>query len=604
METVNALQYLLGAVLKDAWANSYLLLGAGASMVVWATVRFFLNCNKIANIEIPEPEEIKPQWDGPTVDSPELKGSGPDKIQCVDPATSQLLAIVDAMRPTDVADLVQKARDAQKDWALTSFAQRRKVLTDLNAFVTSNQDTICKVAARDSGKTFVDGLLGEVLTTCEKISWTVEHGEKVLKPEYRPVNWIMVHKHARVVYQPLGVVGAIVSWNYPFHNLYGPIISALFAGNAIVLKASEYVAWSTTTYFSRIIKEILQQNGHSPDLVQFVVGYADVGQELIKHVDKVTFIGSPAVGKLIMAQAAETLTPVVLELGGKDAAVVCDDCDFNQVIDTTMRGFFQNSGQNCIGLERVVVHTAIYDRYVAVMQDKIKALTQGPALKGAFDVGAMVMPASIAKIEALVDDAVAKGAKLLTGGKGGSLWKHSGQYFQPTMLVDVTTDMAIANEEVFGPVCAVFRYQDDAEALKIVNSCSYGLGANVFSLDKQRAERMAMKIMTGMVNINDFAVSYMCQSLPFGGVKISGFDRFAGPEGLRGNCLVKAVTSDRIPGVRTQIPPPLRYPMTAQSFQMAQGLVNTLYSPWISGRLNGIAALAGLKKSPAKEKQN
>eukprot|EP00123_Amoebidium_parasiticum_P013133 comp21791_c0_seq1/m.30967 comp21791_c0_seq1/g.30967 ORF comp21791_c0_seq1/g.30967 comp21791_c0_seq1/m.30967 type:complete len:607 (-) comp21791_c0_seq1:178-1998(-) len=592
MDTLNALKDLLVAVFSDTTTHVGTLLLLGVVMVAIFVARYLAAYSAAPKVDVPVPEEVQPGWEGKVLDTLDLKAAGTDKIQCFDPATGESLGSVKAWSREDVAEGVKKAREAQKSWAKTSFEERKRVLRSLMEFVVRNQETICKVAARDSGKTMVDGIFGEILTTCEKISWTLQHGEDVLKPEYRSVGLIMSHKHARVVYEPLGVVAAIVSWNYPFHNVYGPIISALFAGNAIVLKTSEYVAWSTTHYWSQIIKAILRECGHSEDLVQFVVGYADAGSELIKHVDKVTFIGSPGVGKLVMKEASEHLTPVVLELGGKDAAILCDDCDFNQVCNVTMRGFFQNCGQNCIGLERAIVHEKIYDKYVEEMQKRIACLSQGPTLKGSYDCGAMAMGASAAKIEALVQDAVSKGARLLLGGKGGKFFNGQGQYFQPTMLVDVLPNMEIAQEEVFGPVVLVMKFRTEEEALQIVNGCRYGLGSNVFSLDSKRAERLARGIQAGMCNINDFAVSYLCQSLPFGGVKISGFDRFAGPEGLRGNCLVKAITSDRIPGVRTDIPPPLNYPMNASSFSFARSLVDVLYSPSVAARLKAIVTLA------------
>jgi len=274
-----------------------------------------------------------------------------------------------------------------------------------------------------------------------------------------------------------------------------------------------------------------------------------------------------------MAAASDSLTPVVLELGGKDPMVLCDDADFSQSCNVAMRGFFQNCGQNCIGLERLVVQAPIYDRVVDELTKRVRALRQvrcrasprvagptqaqqrahsdrcscgvgatgqGAPLEEEVDVGAMTMPNAWVKLEDLVKDAVAKGARLLAGGKRleHPTWTH-GFYFAPTVLADVTPDMKIAQEEVFGPVVVIMRFTTDEEALHIVNSAPYGLGASVFSSNAERAERLVRGIRSGMCNVNDFAVNYLCQSLPFGGVKISGFDRFAGPEGLRGNCLVR-----------------------------------------------------------------
>lgn len=315
----------------------------------------------------------------------------------------------------------------------------------------------------------VDGAFGEVLTTCEKIRWTLDHGEAALRTEYRSVGMLTLHKTARVEYTPMGVLAAIIPWNYPFHNMFGQIISALFAGNALVIKVSEHASWSSA-YYAGIVKAALEQLGHDSALLQIVTGFGPTGAALINAgVDKVTFIGSPGVGKLVMRQAAETLTPVVLELGGKDAAVVCDDCDFDQVVNLSLRGTFQNCGQNCIGLERLVVQESIYKRFVDVMENKVRKLIQGPPMEGNFDCGAMTMGAAQMKgIQDLVDQAVSLGARLLAGGKPNPQFP-GGPFFMPTLLVDVTRDMKIAQTEVFGPVMTIMKFTDDADAVAIVS---------------------------------------------------------------------------------------------------------------------------------------
>jgi len=299
----------------------------------------------------------------------------------------------------------------------------------------------------------------------------------------------------------------------------------------------------------------------------------------------------------VMKKAAETLTPVCLELGGKDAAVICDDCDFEQVVQIAMRGTFQNCGQNCIGLERLVVHAGIYDKFVARVEKEVNLLTQGPPMDGDFDCGAMTMGVQeIARIKVLVDKAVEQGARLLAGGSRNEELMD-GSFMRPTLLVDVTKEMDIARNEVFGPVMTVMKAADDADAVAIVNSTRYGLGSSVFSLDYGRAGKIARALRTGMTNLNDFGINYLCQALPFGGVMDSGFDRFAGVEGLRGCCNMRAVTSDKVTGVRTSIPPPLQYPIKKSGFTFVSGLIDMFYAPGIWTKLGGIKKLitAGLQ---------
>ncbi|EGD79685.1 aldehyde dehydrogenase [Salpingoeca rosetta] len=413
---------------------------------------------------------------------------------------------------------------------------------------------------------------------------------------------LMMHKIARLEYVPLGVLGAIIPWNYPFHNMYGQIISALFAGNGIVLKVSEYASWSSRYYLS-IVHAALRAVGYSPDLVQVVTGFGATGAALVNGgVDKVVFIGSPGVGKLVMRAAADTLTPVVLELGGKDAAVVCEDCDFGQVVNLALRGTFQNCGQNCIGLERMIVHKDVYDKFVDALAAKVGALRQGAPLAGDVDCGAMTMGRPAAeKLEKMVEEAVRSGARLLAGGHVNTIAGCSGGFFQPTLLVDVTPDMHIAQEETFGPIMTLMRAEDDEDAIRIANSVEYGLGSSVFSKNYARAERIAAAFTTGMCNVNDYGVNYLCQSLPFGGVKISGFDRFAGVEGLRGCCHMRSITTDKFYGVRTDIPPPLQYPLTGSGFEFCRNLVNLFYSStWLQriGAAYNLAVIGATEKKP------
>jgi len=316
----------------------------------------------------------------------------------------------------------------------------------------------------------------------------------------------------------------------------------------------------------------------------------------VSRADKITFIGSPGVGKMVMKQASETLTPVVLELGGKDAAVVLDDADMTQVEQIVLRVSLQNCGQNCAGCEQVIAHTKIYDKLRDVLHQKVAKLTQGPASSGkTYDCGAMTMGAAAGrKIQRLIDDAVKKGAKVLVGGKFD---ESKPCFYPPTMIVDVTTEMAIFKEEVFGPVLVMLRADSDDDAVRLVNEGEFGLGGAVFSNNVERADRVLKRMKTGMGNVNDFGINYLCQSLPFGGTKISGFDRFAGIEGLRGNCLMRAETHDRIPGVKTTVPPPMQYPLGANSFEFTVHLVKVLYGNF-SQMLAGVVGLALFKKQP------
>ncbi|KAJ2055679.1 Meiotic Sister-Chromatid recombination aldehyde dehydrogenase [Coemansia sp. S2] len=537
--------------------------------------------------ELKPPSESLPGWkSGKLLDQPSIFVEGrPDLIQCFDPATGRSLGQVPATTVDQLNDKLKRARNAQKTWALTTFEQRRQVLRTLNEFVLGHQREICQVACRDSGKTLIDATLGEVLTTNAKLQWTIKNGEDALKDDSRDPGFMMMYKRAKVIYQPRGVVAALVSWNYPFHNTVGPVISALFSGNAIVVKASEHVAWSMT-YWEQMVKRALNICGHDPELVQFVTGFADIGNALTSSplVDHITFIGSPEVGKMVMKSASVNLTPVTLELGGKDCAIVFADADMSQCIPVLMRGVIQNASQNCIGIERILVQEGAYDKFVAEMERRIKTVRLGAVLDdgdAGVDCGAMVLSNCFGRLESLIADAVAKGACCLVGGHPYVHPRHPrGQYFEPTLLVDVTPEMDITRNETFGPIMVIMKFKDEQDALDRVHSSPYGLGSSVFSGDRARGRRVALKLRTGMANVNDFGVNYICQALPFGGVGISGFGRFAGPEGLRALCVEKAFTEDRFPFVKTPIPPIVDYPIqdAEKGYQFTQQIVAFAYS--------------------------
>lgn len=533
--------------------------------------------------------------EGPSHPEMSLKDpKSPGFVQCYDPATLQHLGQVEAMTPARVNEICARAKAAQAEWSKTSFEERRRVLMTMQKYITTHIHDIARVAARDSGKPLLDALLGEVLTTCEKIRTVCAEGEGWLKREKRPSGPLMMHKDAYVEYHPLGVLGIIAPWNYPFHNVYNHVVSGLFAGNAVVSKVSEYTCWSSA-YFSRIISAALEACGHDPALVQVVTGFGEAGAALVAcpDVDKVIFTGSPGVGRLVMKGAAPHLKPVILELGGKDPLVVCEDAKLAEVVPMAMRGCFQNAGQNCCGIERVFCYAGIVDRFVETVKPMIAALRQGPALgHGPVDVGAMVMPRQLEIIKELVDDAVAKGATLHVGGRRNEEFPH-GNFFLPTLLTGVTPDMRIAKEEVFGPVMAVATVpdDDDEKAISMVNECDFGLGSAVFSNNQARATRIGERIRAGMTTVNDFGVNYLVQALPFGGIKESGFGRFAGPEGLRACCLMKSVVVDKTSLCRTAIPPPLQYPIAPSGLDFGKAMIGMFYGS-LAQRVSSLFVLA------------
>ncbi len=261
----------------------------------------------------------------------------PNQIQCFDPATLQLIRTVPALTKDEVNTLCLQAKNAQKSWSQTTYKQRRLVLRTIQKYILSHQEDICRVCSRDSGKPKVDALLGEIMTTCEKIRCMNVNGEEWLQPSLRPVGPMMMHKTAYVEYVPYGVLGVIAPWNYPFHNMLNHVISGLFSGNAVVSKVSEHTAWSSI-YFTNIVRKALEVCGHDVNVVQTLTGFGDCGAALVdcEYVDKIIFTGSPKVGRMVMKGCSSNLKPCILELGGKDPMVFCDDVNIEVCIKNTM----------------------------------------------------------------------------------------------------------------------------------------------------------------------------------------------------------------------------------------------------------------------------
>ncbi|CAD6888351.1 unnamed protein product [Tilletia controversa] len=544
--------------------------------------------------------------DAVLLDQPSIRDPArPDQIRAYDPATGLYLGHIPADTPATITAKVARAQAAQREWAQTNFAQRRRFLRTLLKWCVDDAEGIAHVCCRDTGKSAIDAAFGEILTTCSKLEWTIAHGERVLAPEKRPGNLLLMHKQCWVYHEPIGVVAACVSWNYPFHNVLGPLIAALFAGNAIVLKASENVAWSSH-FFIEAVRTILDRLGFPQDVVQLVTCWPEHADALTTHEDirHITFIGSEPVGKLVAAAAVKHLTPTVIELGGKDPAVILPSADLKYFNSTFLRAVFQGGGQNCIGLERFIVARSILPEFLSLVKTRVEALRCGSYLDdalagpyasktGDIDVGAMINPARFEELEGLISNAVQKGAEVLVGGRrlGQTKWK-AGAFFAPTLITGVTRDMRIAQEEVFAPIMLVMPFDTIDEAIEIANSTRYGLGSSVFGAKREECQYVAKRLKSGMVNINDFGVSYLAQSLPFGGVKASGYGRFGGSEGLLGLTDAKAVTEDRFfRTLRTGIPPPLDYPLQARSWPFVRSLVEFAYGASLVQRGRGIVGL-------------
>lgn len=462
-------------------------------------------------------------------------------------------------------------------------------------YVIDHADEIAEISIKESGKVRLEAISGELLPTCEKIRYICSAGESALAEESRSVPALLFLKKATVRYFPLGVIGCIVPGNFPFHNAVSHITTAIFAGNGAVVKVSE---WGTLSraFVQRMYNTILARRGHDPNLVAVIPGYGETGAALIAGgVDKILFIGSPTTGQRVMKACADNFVPVTLELGGKDPLIIFDDADFEQAATIAMRASFWNAGQNCISAERIYVQDGIYDKFLAWVTPKIKAMRQGDAMQGTYDIGAFGIPQQAAHVEALVQDAIQKGGKVLAGGRKNPNTPEGGRFFEPTLLVDVNHDMDCVKKECFGPVMLVIRFKNEEDLIRGVNSSDFALGASVFTKDYAKADRIGRSIASGMVAVNEWGLSALVSSLPFGGQKLSGFGRFAGVEGLRDFCHQQALITDRF-GIRAPQPTWLSYPLPDYAPDIMKRAIGILYGHGFWEKVKQVRAILAVVK--------
>ncbi|TFK34820.1 Aldehyde/histidinol dehydrogenase [Crucibulum laeve] len=578
--------------------------------------RYQTKHNRAVPFEYAAPPPADPKWEALPIKHANLEShlENPDVMPAMnvpgcryitsfDPATGLHIGTFLADDEAVIQNKINLAATAQETWKETTFTQRRRVIRSLMKWLVDNQDVCARVACRDTGKTLIDAALGEILTTCSKMEWLIDHGEKALRPEKRAGNLMLSYKKSEVHFEPLGVVAGIVSWNYPLHNAWSPILASIFAGNGVVLKCSEHVIWSTT-WFVGAITECLRICGHDPELVQVVCCYPEQADALTRSPDikHITFIGSETVGRKIAVAATEHLTPVTLELGGKDPAVILSGTDLKKWASLWMRGVFQNMGQNCIGIERLIVHASQYDDLHEIFAERVPKLRAGsvmaPTQEGyvsTVDCGSMISGDRFQALSRIIQTAEEGGANITgEGGRYNHVYLENGYYFTPTVVGPVDPSMEIAQQELFAPIALLMPYDTIDEAVEIANGTRYGLGASVFGPDQEKCLKIAKRLECGMVSINDFGVFYMNQDLPFGGTKYSGYGRFGGPEGLRSLTNPKAIMVDRWPTfIQTSIPRVMDYPLRSlyQSWEFSSGLVRFLYADGWRARLRGLFAL-------------
>jgi acyl-CoA reductase-like NAD-dependent aldehyde dehydrogenase len=466
-----------------------------------------------------------------TVDTPAV-----ETFDTTDPATGELVGRFPVHGPAAVQSTVEQARAAAQWWAGLGFAGRAERLAAWRVLLAGKVAELAELVHREGGKPVADAVI-EIATILEHLTWAPANAERVLgRRKVRP-GLLLANHAATLEYQPYGVVGVIGPWNYPVFTPMGSIAYALAAGNAVVFKPSEY----TPAVGDWLVRSFAQVVPEQP-VLQLVTGGGTTGAALCRAgVDKVAFTGSTATAKKIMATCAETLTPVLLECGGKDAMVVDADADVDAAATAALWGGMANAGQTCVGIERVYAVDAVYDDFVAKLAAKAAVLRPGDDREAAY--GPATMPSQVDVIRRHVTDALDRGGRAVVGGADSV----RAPYVEPVVLVDVPEDAAAVREETFGPTLTVTRVRDADEAVEKANASSYGLGAAVFA--KARGEEIARRLRTGMASVNAVLTFAGVGALPFGGVGDSGFGRVHGEDGLREFARSKAVTRQRFPSL-------------------------------------------------------
>ncbi len=474
-----------------------------------------------------------PSWPGGghgerTMAEPSVEHAAPERepelarmLEVRRPADGSLIGEIELTAPVDVLQAVERARTVQRQWIELTAEERFRTLARLAEAVGDNARSIAESIRDETGKPELEAM-SEVLMVLDLLRYYDEVAPRILRRQWVKTGWL-IGKSAYIYREPFGVVGVITPWNYPFMLPMDVIAAALYGGNAAVVKPSEYTPFSALKSL-----ELCKAAGLPDGLLQILPGDAHVGEALAASgVDKLVFIGSPRTGRKVMARAAENLTPVALELGGKDAAIVLEDADLDRAANGIVFGAFFNAGQTCLSIERAFVVDKVHDELVQRIAEQTKKLRVGTT--GDYDVGPMTTTDQLRVVEEQLEDALLRGARVVAGGER---LEDGSNVFLPTVLADVDASMKVMWEETFGPLLPIVRVRDEEEAVRLVNVNPFGLAASVWTEDRERGERVGERLRAGVVSVNDVLSHYAVPGLPMGGSGESGFGHRRGVSGL------------------------------------------------------------------------
>ena len=451
---------------------------------------------------------------------PKAKAKPKPALESFNPATGELIGTVETITPAKVQGIVDDVAEVQPFWAALTLEDRARYMRRAVDVLVAEVDEIAELLTDEQGKPRVESYTMELLPTVDSLKWIADNGPQILADEKLSMPIILKSKSAKFSFEPIGVVGVIAPWNYPWSIPFGEVAIALMAGNGVVLKPA-----SLTPLIGDRIRQTFEKAGLPEGLIRTVHGGGRIGDALVKSTaGKIFFTGSVEVGKKVGVECAKRMKGSVLELGGKDPQIVCADADLANAVSGAVWGGFANAGQTCSGIERVYVVEDVADQFLEGVVRETERLTVGDPREWTTEIGPMVSEDQAAIVTDLVDDAVKNGAKKLTGGPT-KVKGMKGSFIAPVVLTGVTHDMRIMREEIFGPVLPVMTVSSELEAINLANDSRFGLGASVWTKDRAKGERMAHEIQSGMVWVNDHSFSHGACQCAWGGVKDSGLGR-------------------------------------------------------------------------------
>lgn len=498
-----------------------------------------------------------------------------ERIVSRNPATGAIIDDVPVTIGDDLDEVVESARDAQGHWGRLPAEERAQFLLDAREAILDHRTELRDLAVEETGKARVDAL-GEMMVVLDSFGYYANRGPELLADEKLDLH-LMKNKRVTVQHAPAGLALNISPWNFPIDLAISPIIPALIAGNAVIVKPSE---WTTLTALRAV--EIINRSGLPDGILQVAPGYGETGAALVERADAVSFTGSVATGRHVATAAAQNFVPSTLELGGKDPCIVLEDANLERAASGAVWGAFFNAGQCCMSIERVFAHEAIYDEFVERVVEKTRALRQGVPGDGDVDVGAITFPKQLETIESHVQSALEAGATALTGGERAVIGE--GDFFEPTVLVDVEPDMEIMVEETFGPVMPIMKVSSAAEAIRHANESRFGLNSSIWSTNHDRARRLARQLEAGNVCINDVIASYGVPEAPYGGIKESGMGRRKGAWEIADYTEPKTILEDII-GLDNE---PYWYPYSDRLVDGVDKAFEALFRRGLTGKLRGL----------------